>query len=327
MMDRRENMLAILNHEPHDHVGNCFTDVCGAGGNLEFFENGPPGGGRDGFGLEWTSTASAMGGGIPAPNSALLHDIQDWKRVVKFPNLDDYDWEGQAAAQLANFNPKAQIIEYGMWNGQFLRMAHLMGFEDCLIAMVEEPEASYEFLEAVTDYKIRLAEYAVKYFKPDAICVFDDVATERGPFMSPETYRRLIKPLHKKFNDAVRAMGVIPNLHVCGKCDILVHDFAEEGAEAWEVCQPENDLEGLQKTLAGKMAFMGGYDMIGPLAQKEPSEEELRASVRETIDRYGPGGNYAFMGLLMFTDLGLVMKSAGILNEESLKYGTGYYRR
>jgi hypothetical protein len=31
-------------------------------------------------------------------------------------------------------------------------------------------------------------------------------------------------------------MGVIPNLHVCGKCDILVPDFAEEGPEAWEVC-------------------------------------------------------------------------------------------
>jgi hypothetical protein len=327
MMDRRENMLAILRHEPHDHVGNFFTDICGAGGNLETFENGPPGGGYDSWGLKWAATATALGQASPAPGSAILHDVREWKKVVKFPNLDEYDWEGQAAAQLANYNPKTQILEYGMWNAQFLRMAHLMGFEDCLIDFIEEPEASYEFLEAISDYKIRLAEYVVKYFKPDTICAYDDVAAMRGPFMSPKTYRSLIKPLHKKFNDAVRAMGVIPNLHVCGKCDILVSDFADEGAEAWEICQPENDLTGLQKTLAGKLAFIGGYDNQGPLTQKEPSEEELRASVRETIDRYAPGGNYAFFGFLMYNDPALSMRCAGILADEALKYGENYYRR
>jgi hypothetical protein len=325
-MDRRENTLAILSHQKHDHVGNMFTDICGTGGNLEFFENGPLGGGFDGFGLKWAATASAMGAGVPAPNSAILTNIEDWKRVVKFPNLDDYDWEGQAKEQLARFDPKNQIQEYGVWNGQFLRMAHLMGFEECLITMVEEPEASLEFLNAITDYKIKLAEYIVKYFKPDSICIYDDVATERGPFMSPDTYRRLIKPGHKKFFDAVRALGVIPNLHVCGKCDILVPDFAEEGPQAWEVCQPENDLEGLQKKLGANLAFIGGYDMIGPLSKKEPTEEELRASVREAIDKYGPGGNYIFMGFLMFTDFNLAMKCGGILSDEAIKYGGNFYK-
>jgi hypothetical protein len=33
-------------------MGNFFTDICGVGSNLEFFENGPVGGGVDGFGLQ-----------------------------------------------------------------------------------------------------------------------------------------------------------------------------------------------------------------------------------------------------------------------------------
>jgi hypothetical protein len=327
MMDRKENVLAILAHKPHDHVGNRSADVFGTGGAQETFENGPRGGGFDGFGLKWAATESAMGAGTPAPGSALLKHIEDWKKVVTFPNLDEFDWEGQAEAQLAKFNPAAQLQEYGMWNGQFLRMAHLMGFEECLISMMEEPEASLEFLEAITDYKIRLAEYAVKYFKPDSICLYDDVATERGPFMSPETYRKLIKPGHKRFFDAVRDMGVIPNIHVCGKCDILVQDFVEEGAEAWEVCQPENDLTGLQKTLGSKLAFMGGFDMQGPLSQKDPTEEELRAAARKCIDEYGPGGNYVFSGLIMFSDIEKTLKCGAILSDEALKYGSNYYNR
>ena len=44
MMNRRENMLATLLHQSHDHVGNYMTDICSCGGSRETFENGPAGG-------------------------------------------------------------------------------------------------------------------------------------------------------------------------------------------------------------------------------------------------------------------------------------------
>lgn len=327
MMDRRENMLAILAHRPHDHVGNTMTDICQTGANRETFENGPAGGGLDGFGCKWASSASALGFGVPAAGRPVLTDICDWERVVKFPDLDAFDWEGLAREQLARFDPKNQIQEYSMWNAQFLRLTHLMGFEEGLCAMQEEPEACAALLDAITDYKIRVAEYAVKYFHPDTICAYDDVATERSTFMSPAKYRELIKPTHKKFNDAVKSMGVIPNLHVCGRCEAIVPDIVDEGAAAWEICQPENDLTGLQKTVGDALAFLGGYDMKGRYAVTDVSEEELRASVRACIDKYAPGGNFAFMGMIMYSDMGKFARTVAILSDEALKYGTGYYIR
>lgn len=327
MMTRRENMLAILNHQPHDHVGDFKTDICSTGGSLETFENGPLGGGFDGFGCKWTGSESAMGLGVPAAGHVVLKDICDWKKVVTFPNLDDYDWEGQAAAQLQNFDAKNQIQEYGMWNAQFLRLTHLMGFENGLCAMYEEPEACYELLDAITDYKIKVAERAVQYFKPDSICAYDDVATEISTFMSPDKYRALIKPMHKRFNDAVRAMGVIPNIHVCGKCEAIVPDLVDEGAHAWEICQPENDLLRLQAEFGDKLAIIGGYDMKGKLSYTDPSEEVLRASVREAIDKYAPAGNYAMFGMILYSDPGKFVKTMTILSDETLKYGTNYYRK
>lgn len=327
MMNRRENMLAILNHQPHDHVGDYKTDICSTGGNLESFENGPLGGGLDGFGCKWGPSESALGQGVPAAGHVVLKDISDWEKVVKFPNLDDYDWKGQAAAQLAKFDPVNQIQEYGMWNGQFLRLTHLMGFQDGLCAMYEDPEACYALLGAVTDYKIKVAERAVEYFKPDSICTFDDVATELATFMSPEKYRELIKPHHKRFNEAVRAMGVIPNTHVCGKCEAIVPDLVEEGSAAWEICQPENDLIALQAQLGSKLAFIGGYDMKGRLSYTDVSEAELRASVRETIDKYAPGGNYAMLGMILYSDVNKFLSTMAIMSDETIKYGTNYYKR
>ena len=63
-------------------------------------------------------------------------------------------------------------------------------------------------MEAITDYKIEIVKKAAQYFKPDFFTSFDDVATERGLFMSPGVYRELIKPHHKRLNDAVKAYGM-----------------------------------------------------------------------------------------------------------------------
>jgi len=326
-MDRKENTLRILRHEPHDHVGDYFADFAQAGGNLETFDCGPLGGGYDDFGVKWLSSASAMGAGLPAPNSAVLHDITAWEDIVKWPDLDAFGWEEAAKAQTATFNPKAQLLEYGMYNGPFLRLMHLMGFEDGLLAMAEEPEATAAFLMAVADYKIRVAEYAVKYFKPDTICVYDDFATMRYPFIQSDTYKELLLPAHKKFNDAVKAMGVIPNMHVCGKLDELVPFMVDEGVAGWEICQPENDLVSLGKQLGDKLAFIGGYDMIGSLYPEGNTEEEKRRVVRETIDRYAPQGNFVFMGMKLYADLGAFVGNMMLLSDESVKYGTNYYKR
>lgn len=326
-MDRRENVMALFNHQPHDHVVNYMTDICGCGGNLETFENGPLGGGYDDFGVLWHTSASAMGAGVPAAGHIVMEEIEDWRKLVKFPDVTKYDWEGQAREQLKNYDAKNQWLEYGMWNGHFLRLMHLMGFENGLIAMASEPEAVKEFMDVYTDYRISTIEYIAKYFKPDSICLFDDFATERGLFISPEAYRDMIKPYHTKLFNAIKSYGIIPNMHVCGLCEDVVEDFPDEGIHAWEVCQPENDLVGLQKKVGDKLAFIGGYDMIGKASYTETSEEELRASARETIDKYAPGGNFGFMGMIMYADPMKMISTMQILSDEGLKYGTDYYKK
>lgn len=300
MMNPKENYLAMLNHEETDYIPFLMTDGVFAGGQLESFENGPIEGGYDGWGCNWIPTASA--GGQPAldPTIILLDDVCDWEDVVQFPDLDAFDWQGLADMQLADVNRDEKIIEYHSWNSTFLRMSHLMGFEGALCAMFEEPEASLDFLNAIADHKIRVIERAAKYFKPDTFVHYDDVATERATFMSPETYRELIKPGHTRINEAALAYGMIPETHICGYCTEIIGDVIEEKSAAWQAAQPMNDIAGLLEKYGDKFAIIGGYDSNGKPGLPDATPEEIVAEVDRCYEEYGKfGKSYGFFGFFL----------------------------
>lgn len=331
MLTPKENYLtALVEHKIPEWVPNLFNDVIMAGGGIESFENGPPGGGLDGFGVSWHGTRSAAGQPVPF-GKPVLDDITRWEDVVKFPNLDEYDWEGKAAAQLSmpGADRSQKAVEYGIWNAQFLRLTHLMGFENALVAMIEEPEAVEALLSAITDYKIRLVERVVKYYKPDIITSYDDTATERGLFMSPATYRTLIKPQHKRLNDAIKALGAIPFMHTCGKCEAIIPDFIDEGAYAWSAAQPMNDIAGILQKYGDKIGVAGGYNSNGRPGMYNATAEEIEAEVKRCMETYGPYGSYAFMGFRMVAseDPMAFMEAIAPISAAYEKYGRNFYKK
>ena len=177
-----------------------------------------------------------------------------------------------------------------------------MGFEDALIALLEEPEEVAQFFDAVTDFKIATARKVKQYFHPETFTNYDDIATERGLFMSEDVYRELIKPYHTKLHQAVRELDMIPVQHTCGKCDMLVKDIIETGAQAWVSVQPMNDIESILKQYAGQLCIIGGYDTNGKPGMQNTSMEERFAEIERCVKQYGIYPGYVlFMFVIMST--------------------------
>ncbi|ACL19170.1 hypothetical protein Dhaf_1110 [Desulfitobacterium hafniense DCB-2] len=296
---KRENYLMAMNHEkplwtPVFLYDNAAVGFCAAPG--PWFEKGPVGGGYDGFGVRWITPESGSGTPIPAPNEYILtsETVQDWKKLVKFPNVNDFDWEDYAKAELTPYNRNEVTIDFGSGNGPFERLAALMGFEEALIALLEEPEACDELIGAIVDYKIEVAEKVAKYYKADYFTNYDDIATERGLFMSPSTFRKIIKPHTKRMYDAIRSLGMQPIQHTCGYAQDVIEDFIEMGAQAWTSVQPTNDIVALQKKYGDKISFIGGFNTNGRAAQVDATDEEIVKEVYRTLDTYGPQGSFIF---------------------------------
>lgn len=326
-MTPKETILAALTHQSHDRIPNYLTDVVNGGfgfGNGPDFEKGPLGGGIDGFGVSWVCPSSGGGAPIPEPGKFILDSetIVDWKKIVKFPNILEDDWEARAKWELGRGDRSVQAVDYGSGNGPFERLAALMGFEEALIAMACEPEAVSELLNAIADYKISVIEMAHKYYHPDIYTNYDDIATQNDLFMSMDMYRDIIKPVHKRLYDAARAYDMIPVQHTCGKAESVVDDMIEIGVSAWTSVQPTNDISSILEKHTDDFCLIGGYDTTGEPSRSGASQETVEAEVDRCFQTYGTHSNYVFFGFLLEDSLDAEQRQRRLapLVKAALKY-------
>jgi hypothetical protein len=292
MLTPKENYLRALRHEETEYIpafGVDVTNVC----MYNPIER-PAGGGIDGFGVRWVNSGSAGGATLPAPGEFVLDDVLNWKKKLAIPDLNVYKWD--KLAEEASQVDRNQIAVGFSADGVFLRLTCLMGFENALIAMAEEPDAVNDICTAITDYKIKLAGKVAQHIKPDTFFYGDDFASELNLFTSPDTYRALLKPHHKRFFAACRNLGMIPIQHTCGRAEDIVEDIIDAGAEAWNAVQPRNDLKGLLDKYGDKLAFEGGFNTNGRAAMEDASVEEVETEVKRCYDEYGGKKGYIFFG-------------------------------
>lgn len=200
MYTPKENYFAVLEHEVPEWTPICFFDSFSTGfGSLPGpgFEKGDPVTALDGFGIKWAYPASGGGAPVPEPGSAVMtaDDILDWESIITFPDVDAFDWDSYAENEYALAKSKGidfekTPIDFGSGNGPFERLAALMSFEEALLAIATEPEASKALIERIVDYKIQVAERAREYLHADMFTSYDDTCTQRMPFVSPSNTER-----------------------------------------------------------------------------------------------------------------------------------------
>ncbi|MDR0877036.1 MAG: hypothetical protein LBN21_03200 [Treponema sp.] len=303
----RENYLRTLRHEKNEYVpflswGMGSAADAAIAGVLSPTDSGQEFTGfRDGYGVRWVASDTAVGGKIPAPGEFILKDVTRWKKDIAIPDVEKYDWQKFAEQEYAIFNidrdkqAVAFLANAGVWE----RLADLMGFEEAMVALLEEPEACNELFTAITDHKIRLAEKAAKYYHADVFINFDDIATERNLFMSPETFRTMIKPHWKRLHNAVKNLGMIPVQHICGYAEPCIEDYIETGAEGWNSTQPRNDIVKLLDKYGDKFAIEGGWNTNAKPSLPDGTIEDVKAEVERCFREYGGKKGYIFLPLIL----------------------------
>jgi uroporphyrinogen decarboxylase len=178
--------------------------------------------------------------------------------------------------------------------GTFLRR-----IDNFLMDLLAEPEEVERLLEALVAIHMKTLEKVCTAVGDIAdLCRFgDDLGTDTGPFMSPDTYRTLFKPHHTRLCDYVhRHSSMHTFLHSCGSIHALLPDLIEAGFEVINPVQTachHMEPERLKRDFGGDVTFWGG-GVDTRVVLNHGTSAEVRADVLERLEVFAPGGGFVF---------------------------------
>lgn len=198
-------------------------------------------GGKDMFGVEWVYVPSA-GGSMEKPGIPfLLEDVNDWHRVIQWPNVDNWDWEKSAERNRLLLN--SDRVKYiPLLNGfGFERLVSFLGFENAAVALIDDDQvdAVRELLDQLAELACRIVDLCCTHYDVDGFLVHDDWGGQRDPFFSQAVGRELFVPPMQKITSRIHAHGKVAELHSCGCLEKQIVNFIEGG---WDIWHPMTDI-------------------------------------------------------------------------------------
>ncbi|HQY91935.1 cobalamin-dependent protein [Caldilinea sp.] len=231
----------------------------------------------------------------PFANSASIDDIKHfpWPDPVdpaRFTTLKE------SARHVAEDLGEAVILG-GLSAGFVELAAWTRGFARFYPDLVTNLEWMTYLMDTIIDLKLAYWEVALPLVGDyaDVVQEADDLAGQFGLLISPETYRKVIKPRHKKIMDFIKARTDAKIFfHSCGAIREIIPDMIEIGIDIINPVQVSAvgmESSALKRDFGKEMTFWGGLvDTQGVFTTG--TTDEVREEVRRRIDDFGAGGGF-----------------------------------
>jgi uroporphyrinogen decarboxylase len=179
------------------------------------------------------------------------------------------------------------------------QLFRVRGMEEGLMDLLASEEFAAAFLDRLTD-TICTAQALFLREVGDLIDVHftaDDLCGQSGPLISPELYRRMIKPRWARIVSTIKAHTRAPIFyHSCGALVPFIPDLIEIGVDIINPVQVNAagmDSLLLKKSFGRRVSFWGGgCDTQKVLSRGTPAE--IRGEVRRRMRDLAPGGGFVF---------------------------------
>lgn len=246
--------------------------------------------GTDRWGVGWAGGTAAKSDFEPEIQGyPVFHPLADLDRLeqYRFPDPD----EPGIMDGLYNGVDRSQVLVTGELMFPVQDRAHtLMGMDNFLMALVDQPERMHELLRQVADYQIGIVRRYLA-LGVDIIRVLDDYGTQRGLLIGPQRWRTFIKPELARIVAAAKAGGALFWLHSCGHVMDILPDLVDIGTDILDPVQVmANDQAEAKRLYGDRLCLMGGMDTQRVLTLGTPAEVE--AEVKARIELLAPGGGF-----------------------------------
>ena len=215
-----------------------------------------------------------------------IRDIEEYQ----MPDiLELYRWK-DVKKQTAQFHERNLAVMGAMSQTIFEVAWGCRGFENFLADMIINPDMAELLISRITDIRCKQARIYAEA-DVDVLRLGDDVGTERGMMISPELFRKWLKPRYVEIINAAREIkpDILTFFHSDGDCSEIIQDLIEVGIDILNPVQPEcMDPAEIKNKYGDSLAFWGTIGTQRTMPFGTP--EEVRQEVKERIETVGRGG-------------------------------------
>ena len=258
------------------------------------------------------------------PNGSPYFDTIVRQEPIIEENLDPKEWVEQSYSIYSDEDLK-YLEESSRWyfeNTEYSLVGGFYGAGFGDIALVPGPQILYpkgirdpeewyvstiirkSYVQDIFHYQLELQMENLKLLKEavgerlDVVVMGGtDFGSQNGPFIAPDAYRELYKPLHKKMNDWVHEHTSWKTFyHTCGSIAAFLDDFHEAGMDILnpvQIAAKGMDPKFLKDNYGDKFVFWGGgIDSQHTLPFGTP--EDVAQEVGRNIEVFGENGGFVF---------------------------------
>jgi uroporphyrinogen decarboxylase len=256
---------------------------------------------------------------IWAPNSTYTYTY--YRHPLQHIPLEEYKWPKVNVEAFNNVVKARRKYEDYCLAGSVEHMWEiawqLTGFSEIMRLMYTRPAYVETILDKLNDIRVEetklLCEAGV-----DIIYDGDDVGMQKGMMMSPEMWRRFLKPRYKRLIDLCHKYGVFFYFHSDGWIEPIIPDLIEIGVDILNPVQPEcMDPIKLKNLYGDKLCFAGTIGVQSTLPFGTP--DDVAREVKQRISKLGPTG--LMLGPTHAMQPDVPVENILALYETALKYG------
>jgi len=224
-------------------------------------------------------------------------------------NIFNYSWPDvgnpQRMAGLRELAGQHRAAGYAVvlkdaFAGIFEFAQRMVGMENLLMMMITNEKASCALFDKLLELKLDYWQTALAELGDlvDIVTYADDYGTQTSQLISPDMFRRLVKPRVKILFEAFAKLAPHAKrfFHSDGNVRPLIPDFLEMGVDILNpihIRAKDMQPAALKRDFGRDLVFWGGgVDTQGILPNGTPAE--VKDDVRRNIEALAPGGGYVF---------------------------------
>ena len=189
-----------------------------------------------------------------------------WDQAKKQMTLEDdrIPWE-MLRQNYDKWRAEGRWIRAVFWFGFDVTHSWMMGTENTLIAMMEEPELVEDMFDTyLSRCEALFSRIWDAGYRFDEIFWYDDMGYKGTTFFSPNMYRSMLQPYHKRAVDWAHNRGIYAQLHSCGDVMTLLPDIVATGVDALNPLEVKAGMDAfkIKKEYGDRLVLHGGINAV-----------------------------------------------------------------